>query len=213
MRHEDPFITWGMTFHILVTLELPTSNDLWTSRTFELPNDLWNYIWILVLHVFWTSIHGSFVHTWLFDFHFFFFTMITSLHHNFHIIMWCGRDKSLSLMTWTHSDWWHGLSSMGDMVPTYVLTLACNFRSLMYPPSKGSLISWILQGASIIKAWIFSSFFNASFIYLIFLIFFMHAFHVVPKTPITAITHGKQPWYWKISYSNMFYADFMFVSQ
>lgn len=125
-----------MPFHILITLQFQTSYDVWTSRTFGLPNDIWSYIWLLLLDVFSNFIHVSFVHTWLLDFHFFLFIIMTWLRHKFHIIMWWGHDKSLSFMTWSCSDWWHGHYLMVYMVSTHLFSLVCSFWSLMSAASK-----------------------------------------------------------------------------
>lgn len=62
LRNDDLFITWGVTFHVLMTLDFVTFSDLWTSTTFDVPNDFWNYIWLLVLHVLWTFVTLEFTY-------------------------------------------------------------------------------------------------------------------------------------------------------
>ena len=63
--NEAPFITRGMTFHILMTLEI--HHDPYTSNTFGLIYDFWTYPC------------DSFIHMSLLDFHMFAFTIFSKI--------------------------------------------------------------------------------------------------------------------------------------
>ena len=121
--------------------------------------------------------------------------MITSLQLPHHHVM--RHVKSLSLMIGSNNDWWHGISSKGDMAATRIFVLNEFFYHWCLHPPKGYLTLWSPRGNSIIKTSMFSGSFNASFVGLIFPIFFMYAFNDVPQVPMTTTTHEHQPSTWK----------------
>lgn len=107
LGNVDPFIPRGMAFYILMTLHFPTSIYLWIYTTLGIPNEFWNYIWLLELHVFWTYICVSFLHTWLLEFHLFVFTIIS-----WYIITF---TSSYGEDTKSHCHWSLGLILTDDM--------------------------------------------------------------------------------------------------
>jgi len=135
--------------------------------------------------------HDSLGHTWLLVFHLFFFTMITIIHHEFHIIMWWEHDMSLSLRLWLivtddmdFLQWWHGCH-------LYIRSSSSFDRWCIYPPKglwSNRVFKWFLS--SIFKCVLRS--FHASFVCSLCLIFLMCDFHNVYKIPVSTITHGKQ---------------------
>lgn len=171
---------------------------------FGLPNEFWNYIWLLGLHVLWTSMdllptYESWTFTYL---------SLQWFHHYIIISTSCDEDVTCHYLWWLglimtndmdFLQWWHGCHSC--------LCSSCNFWSLMYSPSKGYLI---LEPLRCFDHQSFNVFFVLwCFLYLPFFLDLLHACLPCCSWNTCNCNHSWQATIsLKISYSNMFYAFF-----
>lgn len=156
---------------------------------FEITYDFWYYMYF--------DFCDSLVHTWLLEFHFSLFC------NDYNDISWLPHyhmmtlDMSLSLITRTNSDWWHGISPVVTWIPLVCLFLhVASIRWFHHPPK----VLWCdgvfgVLWSSIFKCVLYSL--DASLICSLFSVFLMCDFHDVSEIPTSSITHDKKQLSWK----------------